>query len=103
MFHVVTVHWRNHDWIEPQLRAIECSLPAGTRVYASLNGIDRHWWSRPWLRLRETTARIRRTGAPFALAMVLLLIAAAALAFALWPDRLSVATGGRPVTTIRPA
>jgi hypothetical protein len=40
MFHVVTVHWRTADWIEPQLRFIRRYFPEGTRVYASLNGID---------------------------------------------------------------
>jgi hypothetical protein len=40
MFHVVTVHWRRDDWIEPQLRLIGRHLPPGTRVYAALNGIE---------------------------------------------------------------
>lgn len=44
MFHVVTVHWRSDAWIEPQLRFIERNMPEGTRVYASLSGIDRSWW-----------------------------------------------------------
>src|SRR5262245_39302208 len=46
MFHVVTVHWRSPDWIEPQLRNLGRYLPAGTRVYASLNGIDEEFRSR---------------------------------------------------------
>jgi hypothetical protein len=46
MFHVVTVHWRNPEWIEPQLRNVHRFLPADTRVYASLNGIDASWNSR---------------------------------------------------------
>jgi len=40
MFHIVTVHWRTADWIEPQLRFIRRYFPDDTRVYASLNGID---------------------------------------------------------------
>ncbi len=40
MFHVVTVHWRSADWIEPQLRFIRRYLPDDTRVYASLNGVE---------------------------------------------------------------
>lgn len=40
MFHIVTVHWRSADWIEPQLRYIRRNFPHDTRVYASLNGID---------------------------------------------------------------
>jgi hypothetical protein len=40
MFHIVTVHWRTADWIEPQLRFIRRNFPGDTRVYASLNGID---------------------------------------------------------------
>jgi hypothetical protein len=39
MFHIVTVHWRTADWIEPQLRFIRRYFPDDTRVYASLNGI----------------------------------------------------------------
>ena len=35
MFHVVTVHWRNADWIEPQLRFVRRYLPDDTRVYAT--------------------------------------------------------------------
>jgi hypothetical protein len=46
MFHVVTVHWRSPDWIEPQLRNLGRYLPADTRVYASLNGIDEEFRSR---------------------------------------------------------
>lgn len=45
MFHVVTVHWRNTDWINPQLVNIRRHLPADTRVYAALNGIDEEYWS----------------------------------------------------------
>jgi hypothetical protein len=40
MFHIVTVHWRTADWIEPQLRFIRRHFPDNTRVYASLNGIE---------------------------------------------------------------
>ena len=43
MFHVVTVHWQDDRWIEPQLRFLRRNLPADHRVYASLNGIDRSW------------------------------------------------------------
>ena len=43
MFHVVTVHWKLDTWIEPQLRYFRRFLPADTRVYASLNGIDGHY------------------------------------------------------------
>jgi len=45
MFHVLTVHWRRDVWIEPQLRFIERHLGPDTRVYASLNGIDRAYWT----------------------------------------------------------
>jgi hypothetical protein len=45
MFHIVTVHWRTADWIEPQLRFIGRNFPADTRVYASLNGIDAEYRS----------------------------------------------------------
>jgi hypothetical protein len=45
MFHIVTVHWRTPDWIEPQLRFVRRHFPDGTRVYASLNGIDAEYRS----------------------------------------------------------
>lgn len=44
MFHVCTVHWLTDAWIEPQLRYIERYMPPDTKVYASLNGIDRSHW-----------------------------------------------------------
>lgn len=60
------------------------------------------WWSlltatrrqvlrgRPWLRVRETASRMRRTGAPFGLALVLVLAVAAVVAYLLWPDQHSL-------------
>jgi hypothetical protein len=44
VFHVVTVHWRSDAWIVPQLQYLRRHLPAGTRVYAALHGIDRKWY-----------------------------------------------------------
>jgi hypothetical protein len=46
MFRVATVHWLSDSWIEPQLRFIERNMPEGTQVFASLNGVDRSWWSK---------------------------------------------------------
>lgn len=43
MIHVVTVHWQDDRWIEPQLRFLRRNLPPEHRVYAALNGIDRTW------------------------------------------------------------
>lgn len=43
MFHVVTVHWQDDRWIEPQLRFLRRNLPPEHRVYAALNGIDPVW------------------------------------------------------------
>jgi hypothetical protein len=43
-FHVITVHWLSDQWLAPQLRQIQAFMPADTRVYASLNGIDRSLW-----------------------------------------------------------
>jgi hypothetical protein len=43
VLHVVTVHWQDDRWIEPQLRFLRRNVPAEHRVYASLNGIDRAW------------------------------------------------------------
>ncbi len=45
MFHVITVHWYDDKWIEPQLRYLERYMPEH-RVYAALNGIDQSWGSR---------------------------------------------------------
>lgn len=40
MLHVITVHWLDDRWIEPQLRYLSRFAPSDTRVYAALNGID---------------------------------------------------------------
>jgi hypothetical protein len=40
MIHVLTVHWRNEDWIEPQLNHLSRHIDRPYRVYAFLNGID---------------------------------------------------------------
>jgi hypothetical protein len=45
MFHVITVHWQDDKWIEPQLRYLERFMPEH-RVYAALNGIDAKWNNR---------------------------------------------------------
>jgi hypothetical protein len=45
VFHVITVHWYDDKWIEPQLRYLERYLPEH-RVYAALNGIDQAWGER---------------------------------------------------------
>jgi hypothetical protein len=49
MLHVVTVHWHDDRWIEPQLRYVRRNLPPDTRVYAALNGIDPRWGDRFFL------------------------------------------------------
>ncbi len=43
MIHVVTVHYRSDQWIEPQLRYLRSNLPAEHRLYAVLNDIDPAW------------------------------------------------------------
>lgn len=40
MIHVLTVHWKNEDWIESQLSYLGRHLDRSYRVYAFLNGID---------------------------------------------------------------
>ena len=42
MFHVLTVHWHDDRWIEPQLRRVARHI-GGARVYATLNGIAREY------------------------------------------------------------
>jgi hypothetical protein len=39
MLHIATVHWRNPDWIDIQLRHLKKHLPEPFRVYAFLNEI----------------------------------------------------------------
>jgi hypothetical protein len=46
MFHVLTVHFRDARWIEPQLRYLERNLKDDYRIWASLNGIDMAWADR---------------------------------------------------------
>ncbi|MEV6230017.1 FxSxx-COOH system tetratricopeptide repeat protein [Saccharopolyspora shandongensis] len=41
---------------------------------------DRGWWARRWLHVRETAARARRSGAPYLLAVFLLLVLAGGIA-----------------------
>lgn len=40
MIHVITVHWKNVEWIEPQLGYLARHIDRPYRVYAFLNGID---------------------------------------------------------------
>lgn len=40
MLNVVTVHWQDARWIEPQLRFLRRNLRVEHRVFASLNGVD---------------------------------------------------------------
>ncbi len=42
MIRVVTVHWQDERWIEPQLRFLD-RFAGKHRVYAAINGIDRAW------------------------------------------------------------
>ncbi|MDX3101857.1 caspase, EACC1-associated type [Nonomuraea angiospora] len=46
---------------------------------------SRPQWRRPFIRIRESVTRIRRTGAPYALAFVLVAIVAVLLGYLLWP------------------
>ena len=42
MIHVLTVHWMDDRWIEPQLRFLHKHVD-DYRVYAALHGIDPAW------------------------------------------------------------
>ena len=44
MFHVLTVHWHDDRFIEPQRRFLDRNLD-DYRVYAALNGVDEKWFS----------------------------------------------------------
>ncbi|MGP4017587.1 KAP family P-loop NTPase fold protein [Saccharopolyspora sp. 5N708] len=44
---------------------------------------DRGWWARRWFRIKETWARVRRSGAPYLLALVLLVLLAGGLGFSI--------------------
>ncbi|MEV6239089.1 P-loop NTPase fold protein [Lentzea sp. NPDC051838] len=45
---------------------------------------DRNLWSQFWLRLREMWARIRVSGAPYALAVILLVVLSAGIGYGAW-------------------
>jgi hypothetical protein len=45
---------------------------------------DRAWWTRSWLRLRETAARARSSGASYLLALILLFVTAGGLWLVVW-------------------
>lgn len=40
MIHVLTVHWKNEDWIEAQFGFLKRHINRSFQVYAFLNGID---------------------------------------------------------------
>lgn len=53
----------------------------------------RGWWGKRRLRMSETYARIRRTGALYSLALLILVVAIALATYALWPHRITAASG----------
>lgn len=59
---------------------------------------DRGWWARRWLYLLETAARAKRSGAPYLLALILLLIIAGGLALVI---RWSLGTQQQPVEVLK--
>jgi len=66
----------------------------------------RGWWGRRHLRISETYARIRRTGALYSLALLILVATIAVVAYALWPHRLTTASWSataQAVTTVAAA
>ncbi|MFC7303971.1 P-loop NTPase fold protein [Streptomyces monticola] len=44
-------------------------------------------WLRPFVRIRETAARARRTGAPYAMAAVVVALVATVLGYLIWPQK----------------
>ncbi|MFE6164983.1 P-loop NTPase fold protein [Streptomyces sp. NPDC056486] len=51
---------------------------------------SRTWWLRPFVRIRESATRARRTGAPYAMACVIVAVLAAALGYLIWPKNPSL-------------
>ena len=43
MLHIVTVHWHDDRWIDPQLQYIDRFVTEDCRVYACLNGISQSY------------------------------------------------------------
>ncbi|MFC6066308.1 caspase, EACC1-associated type [Streptomyces ochraceiscleroticus] len=50
----------------------------------------RPWWRRPFIRVRESAARARRTGAPYAMAFVVVAVLAALIGYLIWPKNPSL-------------
>jgi hypothetical protein len=46
MINVVTVHWKEAKWIDPQLSYLERNIDQPFRVYTALHGIDRSEWKK---------------------------------------------------------
>ncbi len=46
MLNVVTVHWKQEKWIDPQLSYLERNIDEPYRIFTALRGIDRRYWSR---------------------------------------------------------
>ncbi|MEU8411766.1 P-loop NTPase fold protein [Amycolatopsis japonica] len=68
-------------------RQARLGRPWWTLLTAARDAIaaDRGWWGRRWLRSAEVFARARRTGAPYAFAVLVLVLLVGGLAFWLWP------------------
>lgn len=46
MIHIVTVHWQSDQWIDLQLYYLQKFVPQPFKVYAFLNGIDKHHYEK---------------------------------------------------------
>ena len=67
---------------------------------------ERGWLGRRRLRISETWARVRRTGALYSLALLILAAAIAVVAYALWPHKptlASLSTDAKAISTIATA
>ncbi|MCT2588250.1 caspase, EACC1-associated type [Actinophytocola gossypii] len=60
----------------------------------------RSWWRRPLLRVSESVARVRRTGAPYLVALALVAAVAAGVGMLIWPSGGAVTGWEQPLKAI---
>ena len=69
-------------WQQSRLAPAWWSLLTSLRLEITRS---RSWWRRPFIRIRESAARIRRTGAPYVVAFAIVALLAATFGYLIWP------------------
>ncbi|WP_277922204.1 P-loop NTPase fold protein [Streptomyces sp. Root369] len=95
----------NPDWVTVDFDAWR-QARVGPAWWALLSALrvdiarNAKFWERAWLRVTESWMRLRRAGAPFVFAVVLLLIVASAVFLLIRPQELALKTAAETVTAV---